>query len=110
MQGLWTIEFGSTVGQFGSGVVILQDGRILGGDNGYFYVGTYLQPSPHSFRADIDVTPFVPGIASVFNTSGKSLKLSLIGIVAEDGRNATAQGQVSNLPQLHLGVKLTKRT
>jgi hypothetical protein len=41
MDGLWTAEFGSSVGMFGSGVVVFHEGKIMGGDNGYFYLGTY---------------------------------------------------------------------
>jgi T3SS negative regulator,GrlR len=110
MQGLWTVEFGSTTGQFGAGVVVFQDGHILGGDNGYFYTGTYIQTGPRVFHATIDITAFVEGIESVFSTLGKNLKLRLVGILAEDGSNATAQGALSELPQSRLGVKLVKRT
>ena len=41
IDGLWTAEFGSSTGEFGGGVVVLQNGQILGGDGGYFYVGKF---------------------------------------------------------------------
>jgi hypothetical protein len=34
MEGLWTAEFGSSVGIFGGGVVVFHEGKIMGGDNG----------------------------------------------------------------------------
>jgi hypothetical protein len=108
MQGLWTVEFGSTLGQFGSGVVVLQDGRVMGGENGYFYTGTYTE-TELSFHATIDVTPFVDGIQSVFSTLGKNLKLTLVGALSADRVSATAQGQLSAAPQMRIGVRLIKR-
>jgi hypothetical protein len=41
MEGLWTAEFGSATGFINGGVVMLQAGRIFGGDSGYYYVGKY---------------------------------------------------------------------
>jgi hypothetical protein len=108
MQGLWTVEFGSTLGQFGSGVVVLQDGRVMGGDSGYFYTGTYTETG-HAFRATIAVTPFVDGVQSVFSTLGKNLQLTLVGTLSTDGASATAQGELSAAPQMRIGVRFIKR-
>jgi hypothetical protein len=41
IDGLWTAEFGSSLGSFGGGVAIFQNGKISGGDGTYFYVGNY---------------------------------------------------------------------
>jgi T3SS negative regulator,GrlR len=41
LDGLWTAEFGSSTGMFGSGVAVFADGKILGGDNLYYYTGEY---------------------------------------------------------------------
>jgi len=109
MEGLWTVEFGSNTGRFGAGVVVFHEGRVMGGDNGYFYRGTYALVGVNEFRATIDVTPFVDGIESVFNTLGRNLRLVLTGTIA-DGAHATAQGHPLTMPNLALGVKLTKRS
>jgi hypothetical protein len=81
---------------------------VLGGDNGYFYIGTYTETG-HAFHATIDVTPFVDGIQTVFSTLGKNLKLTLVGALSTDGASATAQGQLSAAPQMRIGVRLIKR-
>jgi hypothetical protein len=91
-------EFGSNTGRFGAGVVVFHEGRVMGGDNGYFYRGTYALVGVNEFRATIDVTPFVDGI-----------RLVLTGTIA-DGAHATAQGHPLTMPNLALGVKLTKRS
>jgi hypothetical protein len=59
MEGLWTIEFGSHAGLFGSGVAVLRDGKIEGGDDSYFYLGSYEpatseQAFPAVFRGRIE--------------------------------------------------------
>jgi hypothetical protein len=109
MDGLWTIEFGSTAGRFGAGVVVLRDGIIMGGDNGYFYLGTYELLGPREFEAVLNVTPFVEGIESVFLTLGRNIQLKLSGALTSDG-HATARGYPVAMPDFALGVKLVRRT
>ena len=41
MDGLWTVEFGSSTGMFGGGVAVFREGKIPGGDGLYYYVGQY---------------------------------------------------------------------
>ena len=42
VEGLWTIKFITNVNTWGSGVLVLtKEHRILGGDAGYYYIGTY---------------------------------------------------------------------
>jgi len=36
VEGLWTVEFRGSMGNSGTGVVILRDGKIGGGDAGYY--------------------------------------------------------------------------
>lgn len=41
-NGLWTVDFISTINRYGKGVLVLSDGRLLGGDHGFYYSGTYI--------------------------------------------------------------------
>jgi len=107
IDGLWTAEFGSSVGVFGGGVAVFKDGRILGGDGGYFYLGDY-QVTGNSLRATINVFPFIEDYESAFKTVGRNFTLDLEGSLIDD-KTATAQGQPREMPGLRLGVKLTKR-
>lgn len=109
MEGLWTVEFGSTIGQFGAGVVVLQNGIVRGGDNAYYYTGTYEQHGSR-FTLIIDATPFVEDIESIFKTLGTRLRLNISGLLKQDGRNAVGQGTIDNHPQIRVGIKFTKRT
>ena len=108
MDGLWTAEFGSSTGVFGGGIVVLQNGKVMGGDAGYYYLGEYTLRG-NAFEATIQISPFIKGYESVFKTVGQNLKLNLEGSVIDE-RHAIAQGHPEGMPYLRLGLKLTKRT
>jgi len=107
MNGLWTAEFGSSTGTFGGGVAVFQDGRIMGGDGTYFYLGEY-KLKGDGFEAVLRVSPFIDGAESVFKTVGHELTLELAGSLIGESR-AIAQGYAREKPDLKFGVKLTKR-
>jgi hypothetical protein len=107
IDGLWTAEFGTSAGTFGGGVAVFQEGKVLGGDGSYFYVGQYAL-SERSFTATLKVAPFLPNAESVFKTAGKELKLDLVGSLESDMK-AVAQGQAEGIPGVRFGVKLTKQ-
>lgn len=107
MNGLWTAEFGSSAGRFGGGVAVFLDGKIMGGDGTYFYVGEYTL-NGNAFEATLNISPFIEGAESVFKTVGRDLTLELAGSVTDEGR-AIAQGRPRGMPEHRFGVKLTKR-
>jgi len=107
MDGLWTVEFGSSTGMFGSGVAVFRDGRILGGDNVYYYVGEYILQGS-KLKATLRISPFIEGSESVFKTIGQDLTLDLVGAVTSND-SAIAQGHPRGKPELKFGAKLTKR-
>ena len=108
LDGLWTAEFGSSTGVFGGGVAVLQDGKFLGGDGGYFYVGKYSVEGA-TFRATLEIMPFIDNYPSVFRTLHQKFSLELVGSVLGDQRTVTAQARAKEMPDISIGVKLTKR-
>lgn len=108
MDGLWTAEFGSSLGGFGGGVIVFRDGTLAGGDNAYYYVGEY-KVDGANLTATLRVVPFLPGFDSIFNTRGRDLHLELAGRLT-DGGHAVAQGFAREAPDAKMGVKLTKRS
>lgn len=107
MEGLWTAEFGSSTGMFGGGVAVFRDGKILGGDATYYYIGDY-QLQGKALRATIKVSPFIQGAESVFKTVGQVLILEIVGTLTSESA-AIGQGHATEMPNLKFGVKLTKR-
>jgi len=108
VDGLWTAEFGSSTGVFGGGVAVFRDGKILGGDATYYYVGDYLV-SGKEFKATLRVSPYMEGAQSVFGTVGKSLTLELEGSFVDE-RQLIAKGRAREVPTANFGAKLVKRT
>lgn len=106
LEGFWTIEFGSSIGISGAGVLFCNKGTLLGGDAGYYYHGEY-RSSGAVFEIDLTVVPFIPGYVSVFGTQGQSVVLHLVGQV--NGDQATAQGRPEGMPEVSFGAKLTRR-
>ena len=64
MNGFFTVVFEGPVGA-GGGVVLLQDGHVLGGDSAYYYEGTFTERE-NQLNARIDVRVFLQGVQSVF--------------------------------------------
>ena len=71
VEGLWAIKFVSSLNIWGGGVLVLtKDKRILGGDAGYYYIGTYSKENDE-FRGNAKVIQFDPQSVSVFGNSSK---------------------------------------
>jgi hypothetical protein len=114
MEGLWTIEFGSSAGIFGSGVIVMRDGKIVGGDASYYYIGSYEKTNPEEtypsgFRAKIEIKPFLPGAESVFKTYNRDITINLEGTL-KDENNAVAVGTPEGIPEMNLGMRMTRRS
>lgn len=108
IEGLWTAVF-SSGGIAGAGVIYLSNGRALGGDNQYFYQGSYsYEPATRRLEAKLNVSAFVKGAISVFGIPLSSFTLNLVGTVS--GESATASGHVSELRPTSIQIQLVKRT
>lgn len=108
MEGLWTVEFGSSSGSFGGGVVYLQNGKLWGGDSSYYYSGSYKRDEKNGFNAIVSARPFIPGSFSVFSTLGQNLELKISGQLIDEN-HAVAQGAPKGMPGHVIGLKMTKR-
>ncbi|HHT9106914.1 MAG TPA: hypothetical protein ACFYD7_13740 [Candidatus Wujingus californicus] len=87
-NGLWTIEFISTMNRFGAGVLVLNNGRLLGGDNGYYYSGSYVVEG-NNVRANVDIIRFNKNIISVFGDVDQ-YSLTFAGQIKPDSVEAVA--------------------
>ena len=108
MEGFWTVEFGSNAGVYSGGVLIFKDGKIAGGDAGYYYVGNYEMTSPDTFAATIHVKPFIEDAKSMFKTKRKAFTLNLEGDV-KDPNHAIARGRPQEMPDFGVGLVLERR-
>ena len=106
LVGLWTAEFGSTLGISGSGVVVFRETELMGGDNGFYYRGTY-SVEGSAVEAILQAIPFDLTHPSIFATLGKEVELKLSGQISDT--TILAHGFLVQDPSKQLGVKLTRR-
>ena len=104
-DGLWVVEFDSNTNRFGSGVIVLSKGRILGGDAGYYYSGQY-EISDDKIKGQVSIKRFDDNCVSVFGDLD-DFNLSFYGKVND--YQLSAQGSLENNPQLLLKIKGKKK-
>jgi hypothetical protein len=81
VNGLWLAEF-STQSNKGTGVIVLSNGKALGGDAGYYYTGSY-SLNGIQLSGTLSVTHYYGPLNNVFGPL-RSLTLSLSGAVGRD--------------------------
>jgi len=105
LEALWTAEFVSSAGIFGTGVVVLESGNIFGGDNQYYYIGAYEVSGP-SITADLEITHFAgPGHSALGPAA--ILNLRLTGQINQP--TMELRGNVVEAPERQIVVRLTRR-
>jgi hypothetical protein len=104
VDGLWTVQFQGPQGP-GGGVAVFTNGKVLGGDAGYTYQGTY-EENNNNVTARIRVANFSPGVPNVMGAVG-DFDLEIRGAVAGNTVNAT--GTVPGQPG-QLRLTLTKKS
>jgi len=109
-NGLWTVEFISTFNRAGQGVLVLNNGRLLGGDAGYYYSGTYkisgTMLSGTKIEGTVDVIRFDPMHLSVFGDIER-FTLSFTGDI--DDYHFTAAATIPNKTQFQIKFSGNKK-
>ena len=103
VDGLWIVKFYGPQGD-GGGVVVLTNGRALGGDSGFVYEGTY-EFKDDVLTARVSVKNFDPAIPNVLGVPSP-FTLLIDGKLKGDGINGTAA--LANAPDSKIVVRLTK--
>ena len=104
-DGLWVVEFGSSLGLFGRGVMILNGQRILGGDVGYYYSGN-CKVDDDRINGKINVIRFDQNSISVFGDID-SFILTFNGTI--DGSDIIASATSDSFVNLEMTIKASKR-
>ena len=79
LEGMWTVDFETAAGVRNGGVIVLTGGRILGGDSGMYYVGTYSTVGS-TMEGEVQITRYMgqPGMTA-WGDDAQALKLELRG-------------------------------
>lgn len=102
IEGLWIVQYEGIQGG-GGGVAVFVNGRVLGGDTGFTYVGTYSEKDGN-LTAQVRVTNFLPDIPNVLGVEG-DFDLLIHG--PRKGQVIEASGSVVGQPGA-VALKLTK--
>ena len=104
LDGLWTAQFtGKEVA--GSGVVVFSNGKLFGGETGFYYIGTY-ESDGKVVKARVMIRNFDPALPSGFGIPG-DYEMDVSGVFQDDKITGTAI--IANQPQHSLGIRLTKK-
>ncbi len=102
LEQLWSLEFVSKMSAEGGGIVVLEKKKILGGDNNYFYVGSY-DLKGNNFNATINIKHYHGVYNPIFGKLEEFI-LKLVGEYDEDEMFLT--GNILEDPTRELHVRL----
>lgn len=103
-KSLWSIRFSSNSQGFGSGVIILDENQVVGGDHGYYYIGNCTF-SDSTITASVTITRHNLGVTSIFGNL-ESVNLSLSGTI--HGEQIQLSGNVKEYPQMTVQATMCK--
>jgi hypothetical protein len=105
IEGLWVVQYEGLQGN-GGGVAVFVNGKILGGDTGYTYEGTY-RVQGNMLTATVHVSNFLPNIPNVLGVVG-DFDLQIQAPVTSN----IIQGAMSLVgrPGVSVAVRLTKKS
>lgn len=105
INGLWTVEFISTHKRYGKGVLIINENRLLGGDEGYYYTGN-CNITDNIITGTITIIRYDRNIISVFGDIDK-FELNISGQINENMFNVIAH--IDGHPEERIQVNGTKK-
>jgi hypothetical protein len=103
IDGLWVVQFHGPQG-VGNGVVVFTKGQVLGGDDGFTYVGTY-ELRDDLLKARVSVKNFDSAVSNVLGIPG-NFDLLVEGKV--QGKDINGTGALANAPDSKIVVRLKK--
>lgn len=89
-DGLYSVSFTSSRGGFGSGVVIITNGNVYGGDHAYFYKGT-IQSVSTGITGTLEIVHHQGERASVFGPGLDRFRLDFKGSTFKTSLNLEGQ-------------------
>jgi len=104
-DGIWSVQIGSDLGWQTLGVLVLDNGRALGGGDRGYSRGTY-EATGAKLRMSLHVH-FYRSPRTLFGARDKAIDLRMEGERLDD--NVTGQAERPDVPGLSLPIRLTWR-
>lgn len=105
LEAMYGLEFESNLDDGGYGVVVLETGRIFGGDSSFVYIGSYRMEG-ELIKADIKCTNDRGMMESIFGNI-QQFNLKLEGLPQQ--HEFILQGHMVENPSMMIVVKFTRR-
>jgi hypothetical protein len=104
LAALWSVRFSSDLGIHRGGVVVIEDGKILGGDSGFTYIGQ-LRTKRRQMIANMRVAKYVVGAPPIFGMDNFEVELT----AQPDENQMSFTGFVVGLPQSTISIDMVRR-
>lgn len=113
MEGLWVVQFlepSDPTMDLNGGVVVIETGRILGGDSGYFYLGQIGNQQNGTWPITLTITRHDPNIVSIFGDIDQfALEGTFVRQEQDDKGRPVMIADLMDMPsQAKLVVQLTR--
>jgi hypothetical protein len=106
MNGLWTAEFGTASGVANGGVLVIESGRLFGGDSAYWYSGAY-SVSGDTVTGDLRATHYYGPNVTAFGDSASTFTVQFTGTMNPAGDQIDGLAMRPGIGQVRF--RLTKR-
>lgn len=103
IEGFWIVQAEGKQGSTG-GVAVFTNGRIYGGDSGFFYIGTY--EGDRIIKARVAVHNFDPSVQNILSVA-KDYELHITATL--DGDTIKGTAIVPDIPNQSMALRLTKK-
>ena|SRR4030095_8530136 len=104
VEGIYAAQFVSNADQYGEGIIVLDKGKIHGGDLDNVYVGTF-SVTNNEIAATVDITNYSGNLSSVVGL--RQYRLTVKGAM-KNSQNITVAGVVEGRADLAIKVNLRK--
>ena len=104
VEGIYAAQFVSNADQYGEGIIVLDKGKIHGGDLDNVYVGTF-SVTNNEIAATVDITNYSGNVSSVVGL--RQYRLTVKGAM-KNSQNITVAGVVEGRADLAIKVNLRK--
>lgn len=105
LEAMYGLEFESNLNDGGYGVVVLETGRIFGGDSSFVYIGSYKMEG-ELLIADVKCTNDREMMESIFGNI-RQFNLKLEGLPQQ--HEFILHGHMAENPSMKIAVKFTRR-
>jgi len=104
LAALWSLRFQSNRGIHGGGVVVVHNGKILGGETGYIYIGS-LRKDRGQLAVRMRVSKYVTGVKSILGLDHFHMELT----GPPDGNQIRLDGFIVGTPQQDISIDMVRR-